>query len=135
MKGQVSIEYLIIVGFVTLVITAVLSAAFFYIDTSQTRIQSNQIEVLADKIISSSESVYYAGEPSQTAITIYFPKGLQNISASGNSLIIEATTPGGRIVRVFESSVPLEINLPVFSEGTAKVTIRAEQDKTVIEKV
>ncbi len=130
-KGQSGIEYLIITGFVTLAVTTILIAAYFYIGISRDRIRINQIETIATKIISSAESVFFAGEPSQTTITIYMPQGIKNIEFNEKNLIITFSTSTGTMKRAFSSRVTLEGSIQV-GEGSRKLLIKAQPDKVII---
>lgn len=127
LKSQSGVEYLIIIGFVTFAITTILIAAYFYIGLTRDKINMNQIEVLANKIISSSESVFFAGTPSQTTITVYLPGNVRNIEFIDNDLIITASSSTGTIKRAFTSKVPLQGNIQL-GEGSKKLTIKAEAD-------
>jgi len=131
MKAQSGIEYMIIIGFVSLAITLVLVAAYFYINMSKDKIRENQVEVLANKIISSSESVFFAGEPSQVTIIIYVPQGISNIELSGYDLLISASTSAGIAKRAFTSKVPLEGTISS-SEGSKKLLIKALSNEVMI---
>ena len=131
-KAQSGVEYLMIIGFVSLAVTAILAAAYFYVGVSKDKIRINQIEVLANKIISSSESVFYAGEPSQTTIIIYMPSGIGKIELSEYNLIIEASSSSGKMSRAFPSKVSLGQGIINPGEGTKKLLIKAELNKVNI---
>ncbi len=124
MKAQSGIEYMVVIGFVTLAITSILISVYFYMDASKDKIKINQIEVLSNKIISSSEAIFYAGEPSKTTLTIYIPKGINELTISGSEIKITASTSSGEIIRVFKSNVPIQGTIPT-TEGTKKVIIKA----------
>jgi hypothetical protein len=126
-KGQSGIEYMIIIGFVTLAITLIIVSAYFYIGLAGDRIKQNQIEVLATKIISSSESVFFAGEPSQATITIYVPSGVVSIELIDYDLIIASQTSAGITKRAFTSRVKLNGNISAV-QGSKKLTIKAQEN-------
>ena len=131
MKAQSAVEYLILVAFVSIAVTIVLILAYFYTSASNDSIRINQIESFANKIISYSESVYYAGEPSQSSFMVYIPKGISSATFSGNELIIEASLASGDIIRVFKSKVELQgaINS---NQGSRKLTVKAFSDRVVV---
>jgi len=133
-KAQSAIEYLIVIGFVTLAVSIVLVAAYFYIGMSRDRIRQNQMEALATKIINSAESVFYSGEPSQVTIIVYAPSGINEIEFLNYDLIITASTSSGTMKRAFTSRVILTGNINP-GEGTKRLRIKAESDKVVIEQV
>lgn len=126
-RGQVGVEYLIIMGFITFAISTTLLLSEFYIGTSQTTIKENQIENFADKVLQSSESVYYSGEPSKTTIEVFLPENVKNITIKNEKLIIEYTISGKGSLRVFESNVPLNGSIET-GKGIKKLKMEAERD-------
>jgi len=130
-RGQSATEYLIIIGFVTFAVLGTLAIAYIYSGIIKDKIKVNQIETLADKIISSAESVYYAGEPSKTTVSIFVPKGAEDITVMRSEIIITFSTSAGTNVRSFTSSVPLEGSISA-TEGTKKITLTAQEDSVLI---
>jgi len=106
-KLQVSIEYLLIFGFVTFAVLIILGIAFSYSASIKDRIKVSQAESYANKIISSSESVFYAGEPSKATIPVYLPESVENVEIAENNLLIELRTSSGLDKRSFQSNVPI----------------------------
>ncbi|MBS3083454.1 hypothetical protein J4423_01475 [Candidatus Pacearchaeota archaeon] len=130
-KGQISLEYIIVVGFVTFAVIVLLGISLFYTHTVQDKIKVNQLSTFAEKIVSSAESVYYAGEPSKITVTAYLPSGVQNFNITFNSLNFAFVTSSGTSTIAFESKVPLlDSNSPLLSlnEGTRRLTITAGED-------
>ncbi len=148
MKSQTSIEYIIIIGFVTLAVTGVLLIAYIYAGSAKDRIQSHQVETLGEKIISSAESVFYSGEPSRVTITVYVPEQVKGIcmgfdaggncdtSAVGQNLFIKSSSHTGEQRRSFTSSVNIDLSLidqsRLTTEGTKRLRFVAESDKVKI---
>ena len=131
MKAQSSLEYMLLIGFVTLAISIVLITAYFYINFSKDRIKENQVENFSGKIISSAESVFFSGEPSQTTITIYIPSGVEDINFNAKELEITYITSSGTNKVSFSSRVNLsgEINK---LEGTKILIIKALENEVLI---
>jgi len=67
-KAQSSMEFLILMGFLTFVIIGILGIGYMYSNTINDRIKAGQIESFANKVTTSSETVFYAGEPSRAII-------------------------------------------------------------------
>ena len=124
MKSQAATEYLLIIGFVTFVLAAIVFLAYFYTGMSTYAIKQNQLEVSINKIISSSESIYYSGKQSQTKVSTYFPPGVRNVTISGKSIIVEMASKGEVSKRVFNSKVNMTGNLD-FRSGMKEVIIKA----------
>jgi hypothetical protein len=130
-KSQIGIEYMVIIGFVLIVIMSLLGVAFFYSGSIRDRIKIIQINNFANKIITSSESVYYYGEPSKTTISVYLPESIENIQIVDNSIYITTKVSTGTEKTQFISHVPIEgviTNVP----GIRKITITATTNKTTI---
>jgi uncharacterized protein (UPF0333 family) len=133
-RGQVSVEYMIVLGFATFAITGIIGLAFYYVNSTDDQMRSNHIQNFAKSIIDNAESVYYAGSPSKITITPYLPKGVSDISFKldpGNSeyyLFITYSTSSGNNVISFKSNVPLletSVSNPAISpsEGIKNIVI------------
>jgi len=130
-RGQTGIEYVIIMGFVTFAVMSVLVLAYFYSDNIKDQIKLNQVESFAAQLINSAESVYFAGEPSETTVSLYLPEGVKSIEIISNNLIITTSTSSGENKRAFTSRVPLEGAISQ-GEGMKKLVIKAEVDHVSI---
>lgn len=124
-------EYLILVGFVTLVISIVLGIAVFYTGNVQNNLRSNQVNEFANKVVSTSEYVFYAGEPSKATITAYVPDGVTNISIVENSLVVSFHDSGGESRLLFPSNVNITGTL-TSGEGIKNIEIMASGGQVVI---
>ena len=85
-RGQISIEYLILVSFITFLIIGILSASIYSFSIIRDKNKFNQLESFSQKIVNSAESIYYAGEPSKATINAYLPPGVNEILIQDNSL-------------------------------------------------
>jgi len=110
-KGQVSLELLVMVFFITVIFLPILY--FFYLKASETSIQSSNEYALsyADAIYSAAYSVYYAGNNSYVIITLNIPKGIKSIDVSSikdenKLLIIEAE--GGNVTKIMPTNTIIE---------------------------
>ncbi len=110
-EGQVSIEYMLVFAFVTFVVLIILGVAFFYSNSIKDSIKVTQADNYANKIVSSSESVFYAGEPSKATISTYLPDSVENVEILENHILIELRTSSGLNKMAFESKVPISGNL------------------------
>ena len=131
-KAQVSIEYMILISFVTFGIISIIVIAFFYSAAVKDEIRNNQVSAFASKIISEAERVFYAGSPSKRTVFIYIPEGVQAIEIKDKSLIVNYTgTRSILSVREFSANVNLTGSIPN-SPGLKKLIITAQDDKTQI---
>jgi uncharacterized protein (UPF0333 family) len=136
-RAQVSLELLILMGFLTFVIIGILGVGYYYSSTINDRIRSTQVANFAGKIISASETVFYSGEPSKATITTYLPDNIEDIEINSieNIFIITYNLTSGRNVAAYPSSVPIEENSLkrlTTSSGIKKIVIVAESTNAVI---
>ena len=132
-KGQISIEYLILAGFVAFLIIAVLGVALLYVDKIRDTMRFNELQNFANKVISSSENVYYSGEPSKITFNAYLPAGIRNMEIIGNELVFNVSTSSGEARISFRSNVPIEVSGSLgFSEGLKILQVEASQDKVIL---
>ena len=106
-RGQISFEYMIVIGFVTFVIVGILALAFVYSGGIKDSVKTTQIQNCMNKIISASETVYYSGYPSKSTIKCYLPDNVNDISIRGNALYINFQTSSGINSVSYPSEVPI----------------------------
>ncbi len=113
-RGQISVEYLIVIGFVVFLVISILGIATYYAASIKDRIKINQLNNFANKVISNAEIVYFAGEPSKTTITVHLPEGVENIEFVNDNGIIflkfDIHTSSGITTSAFPSNVPIDID-------------------------
>src|SRR3989344_8886366 len=125
-RGQISLEYLITVGFIIFLIIGILGVSLFYSSLIKDNIRMNHLRNFANKIISSAESVFYAGEPSLVTIMAYLPSGVQGIYIGGNQILVNISMAGGVNRVSFSSNAPLNGSVGK-SEGVKKIKILARK--------
>lgn len=130
-RGQSGVEYLIIVGFVTFAVLFIFSIAIVYSNSINDNLRINQMENFANQLISSSESVFFAGEPSQIVIKLYLPKNVEELQISGNEIVFTIETSNGLNTRSYRSKVPLDGSI-TNSPGEKKLLLKATNDAVEI---
>jgi len=135
-KSQVSFEYLIILGFIMFIIIGILGVAFLYTGSINDQIKETQLSNCANKIISTAESVFYAGQPSKATITCYLPDNIKNISIEYDNLYVESYTSAGISIRGYQSNVPIAEGTPFIrpKQGIKRIEIVAEESRVVISR-
>ena len=78
MKSQVSVEYMLIMGFTVLMTLPLLLIYYTYSSESGDTVATSQALQIARRIVDASESVYYLGKPSQTTLKLNFPDNIKN---------------------------------------------------------
>lgn len=130
-KAQIGVEYLIIVGMVTFVVTSILLLAFFYSNSSKDVMKLNQANSFAAKVIAACESTFYSGEPSKTTIEVYLPEGIKSIEILEDNLVLTVSTNSGISKSAFKSKVPITGNISNFP-GIKKIKIEANSNSIAI---
>ncbi len=134
-KAQAAMELLILMGFLTFVIIGILGVGYFYSNTINDRIKSNQINSFATKITTTSESVFYAGEPSRSTISAHLPAGIQEIEIIDNSIVITYSLATGQNKVAFPSNVQIieDPSAPLTtSSGIKNIIVIANQTHAII---
>ena len=123
--AQVSVEYLFVVGFTTLLTIPLLIIYFNYSNEAADSVATSQALQVARKIVDASESVYYLGKPSQTTLKLAFPDRIAAASLENNEVLFQIRVKGGTTDIVFPSSVNITGTLPT-TQGHYTVTLKAE---------
>jgi len=112
-EAQISIEYMIIIGFATIVTIPLIIIYYNFTQDSSEEINSVQMIQLAKKIVDAAESVYYLGEPSQTTIKVNIPDNVIGINiSSGKEIVFKLKTRAGEVDIVQSTSVNISGSLP-----------------------
>lgn len=125
LKSQVSVEYMLIMGFAALMTIPLLLIYYAYTSDSSDTVATSQALQIARKIADSSESVYYLGKPSQTTLKLNFPERIESTSLSNKEVVFKMKTKNGVTDIVEVSSVNITGTLPT-TQGIHIITIKAE---------
>jgi len=106
-KGQVGIEYLILVGFLVAAVIPIIYYATQQSYVTKDQIVSSQMEKIAQEIENACNLVYSYGNNSKLTLKLYFPDGIKSIKISGKQVEFVYYTSGGE---AFVYSYPL-VNL------------------------
>jgi len=82
-RGQFATEYLVVVGFILLLVFPLSLIAFEHITSTYEDVNNNQVGIIARKITDGSNSVYYMGYPSAQTVRVYMPAGISSIRVNG----------------------------------------------------
>lgn len=123
-RGQISLEYLLVVGLTTIIVIFLLAISGYYSREVETTINTNQIDAIAKEIVDTAESMYYFGEPSKTTIKVFIPRGIEEINVSANELNFKVRTQSGLTDMFYRSSVPLQGGIS-YSYGLHYVIVEA----------
>jgi len=93
--AQASMEYLIVVGFLLIIITPLIIIFYQHTATTNDQITTSQADKIVKKIVDNAESVYYLGEPSKTRIKIYMPNNIEQIILQDYEVVFKVKTNSG----------------------------------------
>lgn len=124
-KSQISVEYMLIIGFAMLMTTPLLLIYYTYSSDSSDSVATGQALQIARTIADSSESVYYLGKPSQTTLKLNFPDRISSASVSDREVVFKMKTRSGITDVVQVSAVNMSGALPT-SQGIHVLTIKAD---------
>ena len=125
LRSQVSVEYMLIIGFATLITIPLLLIYYTYSSDTRESVATSQALQIARSIVDASESVYYLGKPSQTTLKFNFPDSIYSTNLSNKELVFKIKTKNGIADIVQVSSVNLSGTLPN-SQGIDIITVKAE---------
>jgi len=123
-EGQISVEYMMLIGFVTIVSIPLLIIFFSFTQDSGDEIASVQVQQIAKKIIDAAESVYYLGEPSQTTLRVNIPDNVVLVNLSDYEVVFKIKTKSGEVDIVQNSDVNITGFLPT-NQSTYLITVKA----------
>ena len=125
LRSQISVEYMLVMGFAALLTVPLLLIYYTYSADSTDAVATSQALQISRKIIDASESVYYLGKPSQTTLKLNFPDGIKSTNVSGSEVVFKIKTQAGISEVVQVSLVNMSGTLPA-SAGIHVVTVKAE---------
>jgi len=134
-KAQASMELLILMGFLTFVIIGILGVGYYYSNTINDRIKSSQVNNFATKIVSTSESVFYAGEPSRSTVSVHLPENVQDVQIIDNMVVITYSAATGQNKIAFPSKVPITENPSneiTSTSGIKNIVVQSNQTHAII---
>lgn len=94
-KAQVSLEFLMVMGFAFLMIIPLTIIFYQQSATIDQEITAGQVDKVASEIRDAADEVFYLGAPSKKTVTVYLSEGVQSISISGSRIVFTVSSPGG----------------------------------------
>ena len=131
LKSQVSVEYMLIMGFATLMTVPLLLIYYTYSSDSIDSVATSQAMQIARRIVDASESVYYLGKPSQTTLKLNFPDRIYSTNLSSKEVVFKMKTKNGITDIVQVSSINISGSLPT-TQGIHIITVKAEEGYVII---
>lgn len=123
-RAQLSVEYLIIIGFAFLITVPLTMLFLTESNSTSDTITVAQAEQLTRKIVSAAEAIGYSGEPSFTTLKVSMPKNVDSIIITERELAIRLKTSAGTSDVVEFSAVNMTGNISSVA-GTHFIKIQA----------
>ena len=133
-NGQISTEYMILVGFITFVVISITGIALFYTAGSRDKVLFSNIDSFSSAITSTAESVYYSGQPSLATITPYLPSRVLSIDVEDYEIVFNIETSTGNSRIAYTSKVKLAGSLSS-GEGIHRIRLEARDSDVLISEV
>jgi len=124
-RGQVAMEYLIIVGFVAVLTLPLVIIFQTHSQETTAEINSAQIYQISKRISDAAETVFYLGEPSKLTIKTYFPSGIKSVLIGDNEIVFDVRAAGRSDEIVIYSPINVSGNISIH-EGVHYITIESK---------
>lgn len=121
-KGQVSFEYLIIVGFVMALLVPIIFISFSTFMEFQHVIEIKQIEQSGVTIVQQAQNVFFLGASSKKVFDITIPRSIDQIHILSNAVVFRVDVGGVYEDIIIFSDVPLSGSIPQ-NPGTFQITV------------
>lgn len=123
-KAQVSLEFMVIIGFVMLISLPLIFIFYTYSYETEFDLSQNQAYSIANKVVDQAEYVYYQGTPSKATLKTTMPKNIKSIEIQGKEITIKMEYKGKETDIVAISKVNLSGTLSP-SPGIRYISIQA----------
>ncbi len=131
-RGQVSMEFLLIMGVAFVMIIPVLILFLTQSQDMQEDVSAAQIDKLANELVNAADNVYYLGAPSKKTIKAYMPSFVKNINFTSNRIIVNIDT-GDRQYSIFKVTAANVSGTLSTDIGLHVIEITAESNGVKIE--
>ena len=133
-KGQVSIEFITIFGFVFLMTIPLIIIFFDQTGSVKDAIATNQIRNIAIKLTDKAETVYYLGEPSKTTVKAHFPEHIEYINITDRTIIFGYKDFNNNMHQIISVSL-VNISGTISTEpGTHYIEIESSGDEVLLQE-
>lgn len=130
-RGQISMEYLIITAVALLLLIPIIIIAATESSSFQVDVSAAQIEKVANEIVSAANEVYYTGSPAKRTLKLYFPEGIKSAAIVGKEIIFNMTGSKQQYEYALAAEGNLTGNLQNYA-GLHKITVTAGINEVTI---
>jgi len=130
-KGQVSIEFIMVVGFALMMTLPLIVIFFRQSESLQTEITGSQVDKVASEIRDAADEVYYLGSPSRKSLTLYFPDDVTNVTLLDNKIIFWVDSADGDYEIVKWAVVNLSGSIQSFG-GIHRISVESKDSYVLV---
>ena len=131
-RAQVSMEYLIIIGFVIIMLVPAIYIYIRYSSSSSDTLSSSKASQIANEIVKAANEVYYLGEDNQKNIEVSFPSNIEAIEFANKEIVFKTKDSKGNIQEIVEvASVPLS-GILTNVQGKKSIIVRSLGDRVSV---
>lgn len=123
-RGQSAMEYLLIIGFSTMLLLPLIIIAFNESSNFADEVAASQIRKAADRIGDAADAVYYTGPPAKRTLRLQFPERIQTVTLDESSISFRLQGTGGSYEYVVWTAGNLTGTIGMFP-GTHRIAIEA----------
>ncbi|MCS7134635.1 MAG: hypothetical protein NZ889_02140 [Candidatus Pacearchaeota archaeon] len=139
-KAQVSVEFSLLLGLVTLLLLAIIGIAYYYSGSAKAQIRVNTIEKAGKKIADTADSICFLGAPSKATIQVNIPEGVEEVKVQSNGIhgvLFKVKIRGNVVTDLFyKTQCPILIDdqtlVGLKKQGTKTIVVIAEENKVRI---
>jgi len=126
-RGQASTDFLIITGFLFLVLIPIIIFGFNNQKEGEGLISTSQLNSFVIELSDAAREVYYLGPPAKITLKFYMPKNIKNITIEKNYVFFKINTINGDT----DMSMTLPFNVTggiSTAEGIKNIVLEARGD-------
>ena len=130
-RGQLSIEYLTLVGFTLAIIAVLILVQFQNNEEQNVLVVSSQVDKIARTLVDAADEVYFLGAPARTTIKLYMPHQVKSIDLFPNALVVTIGTAQGISEIDRYSAVNLTGNISP-NQGIKHIKVMAQEGRVCL---
>ena len=130
-RGQVSMEYMLVVGFMFAILVPLLMLYANTQQETQSAIAEGQALRFANTIRDAAERVYYAGEPAQETLLLTLPNGVEGARFDNTTIVYTLRGADGLYDLAISGLAPLNGTLPTRA-GQYRVVVKAANETVYV---
>lgn len=134
MRGQASLEYMIMLALSLVVFSTILYVTGTLISTSSVQVGVDASARAVNKMREAADFIFIHGHPSRTKINVYIPPSIEEIAILGSNNSIRARVSIGHtytdIYQVTKGNIQGDLS-PIVREGYWVIRVESSSDNTV----